>query len=343
MSGKQTGEDEPRASLRQVADRAGVALSSASRVLAGHPGVTPALERRVLDAAAELDYEPNLLAQSLRSGASLMVGFVVRDISSPLLSRIALGAERVLKEAGYSLTLSNSEGLPSSDAEYIRFFRRRRADGVLLSLSDETSGPTLDELRRLRQPVVLIDRDTPDVPGLSAVLSDHQGGITLAAQHLVQLGHRRIGLAGAPLTLRPGRESARALETFCRSRPGLSALVECGPLAREHGEAAVSRMLRDADPPTAIVAGNLQILIGVLRALESHRLRVPGDVSVVAFDDGELLDFVSPPITAVLQQPLTIGQLAAGLLLRRLAGGEPEQTVVPTTLRVRASCGPPGG
>jgi LacI family transcriptional regulator len=162
--------------LREVAEHANVAMSSVSRVLTDHPDVSERMRRRVLAAAEELGYEPDLLAQSLRRGETLSVGFVVRDISNPVLAELALGAETALSEAGYSMLLTNSHGDPDTDAAGIRLFRRRRVDGLLLSLSDETHDPTRAEIDQLRPPIVLIDRELPGAPPVSAVLSDHGAG-----------------------------------------------------------------------------------------------------------------------------------------------------------------------
>src|SRR4051812_26966645 len=204
---------------------------------------------RVLEAVAELGYEPNLLAQSLRRGASLSVGFVLRDISSPSLSRMVLGAETVMNGNGYSLLLTNSEGLAEREPEHLRLLARRRVDGLILSLADETYEPTLDELRRLRMPFVLVDRELQDGLPFSAVLCDEEAATREVAAHLLGLGHRRIGLVCGPLVVRPAREEARVLGELA------DALVEPVPFGEEHAAAAVTRMLDDAEPPTALVLG----------------------------------------------------------------------------------------
>jgi LacI family transcriptional regulator len=333
-------EPERTTSMREVAEHAGVAMSSVSRVLSGHPDVSPAMRRRVIAAVEELGYEPNLLAQSLRRGATMSVGFVVRDISSPLFSEIVLGAETVLRASGYSMLLTNSEGSPELDAQHIRLFRQRRVDGLLLSLADEAFEPTLDELRRLTVPLVLIDRDVAGAEPASAVLCDHAAGMRAAVERLVLLGHARIGLVGGPDNLRPGRECARAVVDACAER-GARAIVEAGPFSPEHGYAATSHMLDAAEAPTALIAGSNQIFPGVLRALRERDLAIPEDVSLVTFDDVLLLDFLEPGIAVVSREPLRIGQEAARLLLRLLAGGGPEQVVVPTVFDPRASLAAP--
>src|SRR5919197_1489813 len=148
-----------RSSMREVADLAGVAMSSVSRVLSGHPDVSPTMRERVLAAVDELGYKPDLLAQSLRRRETLSVGFVVGDISNQLFAEIVKGAETALREAGYSMLLTNSENDPDLDAEHVRLFERRRADGLILSLAQEQHAPTIEVLEQLDVPIVVIDRD----------------------------------------------------------------------------------------------------------------------------------------------------------------------------------------
>lgn len=332
--------DDSRLNLREVAERAGVAMSSVSRVLSNHPDVSPRMRERVLAVVEELGYEPNLLAQSLRRGSTMSAGFMVRDISSPLFSEIVLGAETELRAAGYSMLLTNSEGLPELDAQYIRLFRRRRVDGLLLSLADESNPETLEELGRLRIPYVLIDREIESLPDASAVLCDHAGGVRQATEYLIKLGHTRIGLVCSPLNTRPGREVKRGFETACAEH-GAEGVVDIGPFTSEHGAEATARLLDGARPPTAIIAGSNQILPGVLRELRRRSLRIPQDLSLVTVDDIRMLEFIEPPVAAVSREPLEIGREAAALLLRLMRGGEPERVPIQTRFLPRPSCAPP--
>jgi LacI family transcriptional regulator len=332
--------NDEQLNLREVAERAGVAMSSVSRVLSDHPDVSPKMRERVLAVVDELGYEPNLLAQSLRRGSTLSAGFMVRDISSPLFSEIVLGAETELRAQGYSMLLTNSEGLPELDADHIRLFRRRRVDGLLLSLADESHPETLEELRRLRIPFVLIDREIASLPEASAVLCDHAGGLREAAEYLIGLGHGRLGLVGSPFNTRPGREVQRGFAEACSSH-GVDGLVEIGPFTAAHGAAATERLLDRSEAPTAIISGSNQILPGVLKVLRSRQLRIPEDLSLVTVDEVRLLEFIEPPIAVVSREPLEIGREAAALLLRLLQGGEPEQVPIRTRFIPRASCAPP--
>ena len=336
------GADSParRANLRDVAQLAGVAISSASRVLSDHPDVSPKMRERVLAAVEQLGYEPDFLAQSLRRGATLSVGFVARDISSPLLADIALGAEKKLRASGYSMLVLNSEGDPALDVEHIKLLERRRVDGLLISLADEQDPGTLAALRALSIPFVLIDRDVAGVPGASAVLSDHAAGVREVVAHLAGLGHRTLGLVAGPLQVRPGREAVRAFRACCEEL-GVTAIVEPGAFTAEHGHDAALRMLDAAEPPTALIAGSNQIFPGVLRALRERKLRIPDDISLVTFHELPLLGLLEPPVDVVRRDPRSSGEDAANLLLARLRGEEPSTLVVPTSLEVRGSSGPP--
>src|ERR1700712_963043 len=210
---------------------------------------------RVRAAIEELGYEPNVLAQSLRRGSTMCIGILMRDISSPLFGEIVLGAEVALQEAGYSTLLTNSHGRGDVDAERIGLLRRRRVDGMLLSLADEDEPSTLAELRRGTQPLVLIDRVLPEDLAASAVLSDHEGALRSSIEHLAALGHRRLGLVCGPLSLRPGRESQRAFLVGCAEGGG-DGIVHAGPFQASWAEGATEQLLSLAEPPTALIAAS---------------------------------------------------------------------------------------
>ncbi len=330
-----------RAGMREVAERAGVAMSSVSRVLSGHPDVSTAMRARVMAAVEALGYEPNMLAQMLRSGATHTVGFVVGDISNPLLAQIALGAEVRLRAAGYAMLLTNSVNEANLDATHIRLLQQRRVDGLLLSLSDETSDETLDALTRSMTPSVLVDRDLPLDEPFSAVLSDHASGIHQAVDRLVALGHDRIALVAGSPHVRPTRERINALEDVLENHLGVVGQVRSGAFTEAHGKAATRELLAGRRPPTAIIAGGNQILVGVLDELGARKVRVPADISLVTCDDVPLAKFFTPTLAMINRDPYEIGLAAAGLLLDRLSGHPPETVILPTTFVTAASCGRP--
>jgi LacI family transcriptional regulator, galactose operon repressor len=329
-------------SLREVADRAGVAMSSVSRVLSGHPDVSPAMRTRVMAVVDELGYEPNLLAASLRRGATMTVALAVGDVSDPAEAGVALGAESRLREAGYTMLLTSSEGSSELEARQISVFRRRRVDGLLLALCDESGPGTLEEIERLTAPCVLIDRELGGAPGASAVLCDHAAGIAAAAGHLHGLGHRRIALIAGSTGVRPGRERTRAFADACAGL-GVEAVVESGALDARLGHDAAVRALARSPRPTAIVSGSPAILAGVLGAVREHGLRIPADVSLVTCDHVPMLELVDPQVAVVTRDPIAIGREAARMLLGRIAGDPPATARIPTQFDARASCGPAPG
>lgn len=334
-----------KATVRAVADRAGVAISSVSRVLNNHPDVSEAMRRRVLAATEDLGYQPNLLAQSLRSGSTKTVGFVVRDIANPLFADIVKGAEMTLREAGYSMLLTNSEDDPDLDAQYIELFLRRRVDGLILSLQSEEHPATLAALRAADCPLVLVDRDVP-VLGASAVLCDHYAGVHQAVDHMISLGHRRIGVVAGPTNIRASRDRLRGYEEAHRSA-GIALnpqLVRMGSYSESFGYHETMRLMDLADQPTALLTGGIQLTNGSLSALRSRGVWVGNDLAFVSCDDIGWMQFLDPPINVVSRETVRMGQLAAHLLVE-LLNGEQRARVEPlgTTYIERGSVLPVAG
>lgn len=330
-----------RPGMKEVADRAGVAISSVSRVLSGHRDVSVVMRNRVFDAVAALGYEPDILAKSMRTGETKTIGFIVSDISNPLISEIALGAETVLREAGYAMMVVNSMSNSEIELQHISLMNRRRADGLLLSLADE-SYPTLPEtLDRLSVPVVFVDRFQKGVDAAQMVLSDHKTGMIQALERLGSLGHQSIALINGSLAVRPSRERANAVRKFAKAHPQVNCRVRSGSFTPEFGSNAIQELFAGDNPPTAIIAGSNQILVGVLRELRELNLRVPEDVSLIACDDSPLAEFMSPALDAIIRDPKKLGREAAENLLSILRGEEPRTIVLPTSFEPRGSSVPP--
>lgn len=327
--------------MKEVADRAGVAISSVSRVLSGHRDVSALMRNRVLDAVAALGYEPDILAQSMRTGETMTIGFIVSDISNPLISEIALGAETVLREAGYAMIVVNSMNEPDLELEHISLMNRRRTDGLLLSLSDENFPTLPGTLDRLNVPVVLVDRHMKNFDSAHMVHSNHREGMHAALEHLHALGHRSIVLINGSLAVRPSRERANAVRRFAKAHPDTQASVRSGAFTGEFGYSATRDLLDDRTPPTAIIAGSNQILVGVLRALREMKLDVPDDVSLITCDDSPLAEFMSPALDTIKRDSRQLGREAAAALLHILRDEAAEPPELTTHFEPRASSAPP--
>jgi LacI family transcriptional regulator len=327
--------------MREVAQRAGVAMSSVSRVLSDHPDVSNEMRLRVLAAVEELGYEPDMLAQSLRRRATLSVGFVLSDISNPLFAEMIMGVESTLNANGYSMLLTSSLGDADLEAAHIRLLAQRRVDGVVLSVVDETHAPTLERLRELDIPITVLDRDLPPDIEVSAVLVDHRQGMTAAVEHLIALGHRRVALiVGQPV--RPARERRRAfVDAFEASGLPSPYTILDGTFSEEHGRSAMRSLLDLAEPPTAVIAGGNQLMLGALRVVAERGIELGRDISFVGCDDVAIADLHRPPIAVVRRDNVEIGRRAASLLLGQLRdSAAPTVVTLPTEFVARDSCGP---
>jgi len=342
-----------RAGMREVADRAGVAMSSVSRVLSGHPDVSPQMRVTVLKAVDEIGYRPDMLAQGLRSRRTLSIGFTVSEIANPVMSGIVTGAEKRLRAAGYSLLLTDSEGNPDLDVEQIHLLEQRRVDGLVLALADEHHPGTVRALQELDLPVVLLDRDVPAGVDARVARFDHYEGMSAATSHLLDLGHRNFALiVGGPRL--PARERRRGVdETLERSGTGATCTVFDGEFSSRFGSQAVAEMMGASVCPTAIIAGGNLLMEGALRELHRRNVRVGAELSFVGCDDVALAELHDPPIAVVDRDVQAIGAAAADLLLTRLAdrGDEDDpramdwhtdvqDVVLPTHFVRRASCAP---
>jgi LacI family transcriptional regulator len=327
-----------RPTMHDVAARAGVALSSVSRALSDHPDVSRKMRRRVHDAARELGYEPNFLAQSLRTGSTYTVGFLIRDIANPFFAAMANGAEHYLRQRGFVMMLINSDGDSEVEANHIGVLRRRRADGLILNLVSESHEPTIEALANLEMPYVLVDREMPQ-SAASAVLCDHYTGVRAATDDLLAHGHRRIALVSGQRDVRPVRERLRGLKDAfsVANLEHDDRFVVLGSFVADFARRRTHALLDSSEPPTAILTGGAQVTIGVLKALAERNITAGRDIALVALDELDVLEIVQPAISVVSREPQRMGAEAARLLLDA-AAGQPSQTVVlPTTYVPRST------
>lgn len=329
--------------MEHVASRAGVALSSVSRVLSDHPDVSPAMRLKVETAVVELGYEPDFLAQSLRKGSTRTIGFVMRDIANPFFGSIANGAEHVLHHNDYMMLLTNSDGLEELEAKHTKVLNRRRVDGLIISLVDESRGPTVEILKTTRTPTVLLDREVGEAD-IGAVQSDHYRGVRDATEDLLDLGHRRIGLITGSPSIRPTRERIRGMTDAMSSRGRTldTSLTVLGSFDAKFARREVKALLDLADPPTAIISGGVQSTLGVLEGFADRGVIAGDGISLVACDEMPFFGVFRPPISVVARNPERVGEHAARLLLEIAAGGVARTIVLPTEYQKRATTVAPG-
>jgi LacI family transcriptional regulator len=326
-----------------VATRAGVAVGTVSRVINHSESVSQSTREGVWRAIADLGFRPNSVARSMRTRVTHTIGFVIPDLSNPIFSLIARDAEEVLQNEGYMLNVANSEGRVDREVQLIKAFAERQCDGLMFVTNNESDPRILEALRSSRLPMVAIDREL--ALDVDRVMVDHARGVELAATYLLDLGHRRIALINVSERISPGRSRAHGFKEAHLKR-GLKiddSLIRSGRFDRDFGAAQVGLLLALRKPPTAIIAGGNQILVGVLQALQTRHLQIPGDISVIACDDTAVTQVFAPPITIVDRDLAKIGRTAAEILLDRLLNNttrEPMVVVLPTDLRIRGSCAP---
>ncbi len=336
--------------IRDVAKRAGVSTATVSHVLNQSRPVTPQTRQQVLAAIAQLNYRPSAIARSLTTSVTRAVGVLVADITNPFFAAVVRGIEDRLSARDYNLIVCNTDEAPSKEERYLELLLTRRVDGLIVA---PTGAPQslFDEFRDQQIPLVFIDRYPPENRG-PVISADNFGAGYAAAEHLINLGHRQIAiLARNPaLSTVMGRVGGyrRALADHgLKQDDRLVCLVESSV---ESAFRATHALLTGVDSPTAIIATNLAMMLGLLRALHELGLRCPDDLSIICFDDHPWAPFFTPPLTVIAQPVAAMCDAAVSTLmdavdLHRQHKGAPDRAVpslpdvvVRAELIQRASC-----
>ena len=337
----------PAATISDVAARAGVSTATVSRVLAGVSRGRPRTRARVLEAAEALDYRPSGVARSLKRRTTQMLGLVITDITNPFFPELVRAVEDGAQASGYALLLGNSVADPARELAYLELLAGRRVDGLIIAAADIAERHA-EWLARTALPIVLVNGESTDGRH-AAALSDNHGGGRLGAEHLLGLGHRRLGLISVAEPDHAARDRADGIRDALTAAGLDPAALEVAVGARHvsGGEAAMATLLARVDPPTAVLCHNDVMAIGALRAARAAGLRVPDDVSVVGFDDIDLAAYAEPPLTTIAQDTRLLGRWGVEALVARIAAGVavaegvPIAPIrVPTRLVERRSTGP---
>jgi len=323
------------ATIRDVARSAGVSPATASRVLSAsrHP-VSERGRRRVLAAARRLGYIPNLLARSLLTRETAAIGVLVPDVSNPYYAGVLRGIEDAAGPARRTVILCNTDRDPAKLRWYLRALMERRVDGLVVA--GGSFGRAETAITGGALPVVMIGRGPARLP---SVRVDNVAAGAMATRHLLELGHRRIACLAGPAVSTTAADRVAGYRRALREA-GLSAADE---VVLEAGFtptgvfALVDRLFARAPAPTALVAPNDLVAVAVVRALHEQGRRVPGDVSVVGFDDIPVASYVVPALTTVAVPTVALGRAAVEALLGLLAGRPAAPVVLPCELRVRES------
>ncbi len=326
--------------IKEVAEAAGVSTATVSRVLAGKPHVRAELRQRVLSAAEDLDYRPNLVARSLRAQKSNIIGLIVADIRNPFFTSVSRAVEDVAYAQGMSIFLCNSDENQDKEIMYLKQMHGENVAGIIFSPTRQTAD-AFSETVDTDLPMVVIDRRVRD-SDVDSVLIDNVESTYQLIDHLINDGHRRIG-AMFGIASTTGRERRKGFAQAIQDHslelePELVSYVNA---REEEGYEAVKKLLERPDRPEAIFTSNGLLATGAFRALRESQLAIPDEIAFATFDDTPWASLVEPPVTVMQQPTYEIGKTATELLLERIK--EParatRQIVLSSTLVVRRSCG----
>lgn len=332
-----------RVTRKEVAERAGVSVAVVSYVVNNGPRpVSPETQAKVEKAIEELGYYPNELARSLSRQQTATIGLIIPSLLNPVYAEIAESLQRVCMAAGYLVMLGGTERDPNKEVEFAKLLRAKQVDGVVI-LPSESPQAVLAPLQEAHIPTVVLEHDLPDIYCIA--IDDRHGG-RLATQHLLSLGHRRIGLikrqpTSALSTLRVVGYRDTLADAGISFDPALVVESQAGQAA---GYAAMQQLLALLNPPTAVFTHNDVLAMGAMRAIHDAGLAVPDDISVVGYDDTITATYLNPALTTVKFPIAEMGRRAGQIILKlaQNEGNLPAQTItLPVELIVRASTAPP--
>jgi len=329
--------------IRDVARLSGVSPMTVSRVINESVRVSPETRRRVEHAIAELGYVPSRLARGLSRQRTGTIAVIVPDVANPFFTLIVRAAEEVARRADYRVILCDTRADLAVEQDVVGELLAHRVEGIVIAPVSDRSRPHLRRLDRFGVPFVLIDRTVAGVEA-DAVLGDSAGGAQRLVEHLISLGHRRIGIVVESDEVSTARDRRRGYEAALAGAeiPVDPALVADAPVDPQGGLEGMSRLLELEEPPTAVFAVNNLVALGAIEAVRAAGLDVPRDVALVCFDDIEYASRLYPFLTAMVQPAETFGTLGAQLLLERIEGRGPARgrmVVLPGQFVVRLSCG----
>lgn len=332
--------------IKDVAEKAGVAVGTVSHVITGSVRVSEVLRQKVQNAIDELDYHPNHVARSLKTSKTRTLGIVVPELTISFFPRVIEGADAAARRRGYTLIAVNSHDDAARQKDLLSLFRSQRVEGILLVLA---AGPApASQIHRMIEAgvtVVCVDR-IPDKVAVDSVSVEDVSAAAMGVSHLVSMGHRRIAIVTGPLALKNERGRLQGYKQALRRAdlPVTEELVWQGNLRPEDVAAMCGERLDGAEAhPDAIFATNGPTGLGVLRAFRERGLRTPEDIAFATFDELTVDDLFRPSVTAIVQPAFQIGSRATEILLdrieRKIDCGEPMTVRLPATLIIRESSG----
>ena len=326
--------------MNDVAKKASVSKATVSHVINGTRFVEPLTKLRVEQAIADLGYRPNALARSLTTNRTGTIGIIVSDASNYFFGELLRGAEDFLRPANYAAIICNTDEVLEHEEHYLDLLLKQRVDGIIAAATSQ-KWSILQEAEYRHTPIVFVDRRFDGLQG-PFVGANNISGAFSAAQHLIETGHRKIGIIAGFQRLSSMQERLegfkQALAQYAVPLP--SEWVVPSPLSIEDGRASAHKILALPDRPDALFVSNNFLMLGVLEGVKDLGLRCPEDISLIGFDDHPWAAVCAPPLSVVRQPAREIGRTAAQMLCSLIAGSAVEEQFVqlPCELILRESC-----
>ncbi|TKJ47751.1 LacI family transcriptional regulator [Candidatus Aerophobetes bacterium Ae_b3a] len=321
--------------IKDVAKEAKVSVATVSHVINKTRFVSEFTRQKVLKTMARLHYQPDGIAQSLRSKRTNTIGLIISDIANSFYPEVVRAIEKEMVKKGYSIILTDTDDNIEKEKKLVTLLFNRRVDGFIIV----TAGEEKEHIEFLLQrdiPVVLLDRRISGLK-LDAVLVDNRGGTKKLIQHLINLGHKRIAIITGSLNVFTGKERLNGyLEALKEhSLPVDDRLIKKGNFRRESGYFSTLELLSLNPPPSVIFACNNLIGLGVMDALQKKEIQIPEEMGIAIFDDLPWFKHLNIPLTVVAQPAFRLGEIAAKLLLERIRGKrkKPKEVVLGVELR----------
>ncbi|MBW1698174.1 MAG: LacI family DNA-binding transcriptional regulator [Deltaproteobacteria bacterium] len=329
--------------IKDIARKANVSTATVSHVINETRFVSKPLKRKVKAVIEELGYQPNRIARSLVIQKTHTIGVIVSDILNPFYTAVVRGLEDATSAFGYNVMLCNTDEDPDKEIKYIRLLLEKRADGIALATCFQgNEHPLMGQLNQAT--LVTIVRRIARLKS-DAVFADNVGGAYKAIEHLISLGHRRIGVISGPSGFSSGRERLEGVLKALNDHdisPN-EAWMPTGDFKQESGYLLAKKIIQCKNPPSALFVSNNRMTLGALKALRELGIQIPKDISIVGLDDTEWSILLNPPLTVIHQSPYDMGNIAGKMLLGRIFKKRKrfKTNIIPAKLIERGSSAPP--
>jgi LacI family transcriptional regulator len=330
-----------RSTLKEVAQLAGVSTATVSNALNETKYVSEEVKDKINRAIEELNYQPNIVAKSLRVQESRIIGVLISDVANPFFSIVVRGIEEELSKSNYSILLCNTDSSVEKERKYLEVMIGKRVDGLVVSSAGNT-GDYFRSLDKTGVPIVFLNR-CPEFMNSDVIMTNNIQGAYSATEHLIRHGYGKIAIITGPSSISTGKDRLigykRALEDYgvALSDP----LVKEGSFTIQSGYDKMKELMEQDSKPDAVFISNNSMTLGAYKYLKEAGIRIPDQIAVLGYDDPDWADIVEPPITTVRQPAYQLGVHAANLMLARINEKQVKREIMymDTTLIIRRSCG----